>query len=105
MVAGAKGQVNPRAMDKCSNARTPSCCYTLGYSLTVDIGLLVWTDAVCSSAPYRFNIGKNVKVKVIYNILSAEATVSELGRCRRDAMCVLLMMIYVAGICDTYGTG
>ena len=104
MAAGAEGQINPKAMDKCSNARTPHC-YMLGCSLSVVIGLLVWTDAVCSSAPYKFNIDRNVKVKVICNMLSAEATLNVVGRCWGVATCMLLMSTLLGEICDIYGKG
>ena len=69
------------------------------------IGLLVWTDAVCSSAPYRFTIGKNVKVKVKYQMLCAEATFIVSEWCWRGAMRMLWLLIHVVGTGDHYGTG
>ena len=89
-------------MTKCSKARTPSC-HVLGCSLQLVVSRLVWTDAVCSSAPYKFNTSKNVNVKVNNNALCADMTASELELCQGNAMSVLPKILYMVRLHNTYG--
>ena len=62
--------------------------------------LLVWTDAVCSSAPYKFT---NVNVKVKSNVLSADMTAIDLLLRRGNVTSAPPRMLHIVRMYKAYG--
>ena len=89
-------------MAKYLKTRTPRY-YVIGYNLLLVTDLLVWTDAVCSSAPYKFDLNTNVNVKVKSNVLGADMTAIDLRLRRANVTSAPPRMLHIVRMYKAYG--